>query len=321
MQKHNNEKIVMGEVEVCKNFIWISYAAFHFVLHPNEFLLDIVLLIKVLIALIIWLSWKAIYRKERHRMKENEVAEKERESISKHEKAMKEENAKEQENRMEQERIESERRATEERAKEERDRQERLRKEKERKRAEQKKKTSIAGRGNDIVTDSMRIVETSAKMLYDDTKYIIKMSKELFQKRAEEKKLTEGECNKIVQTYENLKNNVVQLEKVNKNLETLKEKKVIEKYETSKQALEKKICETLDIKKDKPKLLHSKKAVETSFREKIQKGLADLGEKVSIAKDRLGEIRNEKKSQFNYSEDKPETTCRAKTVAPKTRTR
>lgn len=254
-------------------------------------------------------------------MKKNDVAEKERESIVRHEKFLKEERDKEQTYRMEQERIENENRATEQRTKEEKERQERLRKEKERKRAEKKKKTSIAGRGNDIVTDSIRIVENSTKMLYDDTRYIIKMSKELLQKRAEEKKLTEGECNKMIQTYENLKNNVVQLEKVNKNLETLKEKKVIEKYETSKQALEKKICETLDIKKDKPKLLHSKKAVETSFREKVQKGLADLGEKVSIAKDRLGEIRNEKKSQFNYFENKPETTCRAKTVAPKTRTR
>lgn len=256
-------------------------------------------------------------------MSENDVAEKERKSIAKHQEELKEQGAREQASMTERNRIETERRATEQRAKEERERQEKLRKESERKKAEQRKKYSIAGHGNDIVTQSVRIAETSVHMLVDDTKNIIRMSKELLQKRAEEKKLTEGECNKIVQTYENLKNNVAQLDKVNKNLETLKDKKVMEKYQTSKDTLEKKICETLDIQKDKPKFLQSKKAVETSFREKVQKGLTDLGAKAEIAKARLTEIKAEKNTQSYYRDNKPASTSRtaSRTVKPQTQTR
>lgn len=258
-------------------------------------------------------------------MKENDVVKMERESIAKHQKAVKEENDKEQAKRMEKERIESERKATEQRAKEERERQERLRKEREKKKAEQKKKTSIAGRGNDIGTQTIRLVETGVKSLYGDVQNIIRMSKELLEKRAEQKQLTEGECKKILQTYENLKNNVEQLDKVNKNLDMLKDKKVVEKYKTSKVTLEKKICETLDIKKDKPKLLHSKKAVEISFREKIGKGIADLKSKADIAKGRLSEIKAEKKEQSINRDNKPASTSRtashSKTIAPQTKAR
>ncbi len=79
-----------------------------------------------IIAWIIWVSWKTPRRKERSSMNENEVVDKERQSIAKHENDMKEESAREQANRMEQSRIESDRRASEQRAKEEQDRQERL---------------------------------------------------------------------------------------------------------------------------------------------------------------------------------------------------
>lgn len=276
-----------------------------------------------IIAWIIWVSWKTPRRKERSSMNENEVVDKERQSIAKHEKDMKEESAREQANRMEQARVESDRRASEQRAKEEQERQERLRKESEKKKADQNKKYSIAGHGNDLGTDIVRIAETSVKMLYDDTKFIINQTKELLQKRAESKQLTEGECNKIISTYENLKNQVGQLEKVNKNLDTLKDKKVMEKYETSKADLEKKIGETLGIQKDKPKFLQNKNVPENTFREKVQKGLSELGEKAKIATERLKEIRTEKQS--TQREHKPASTSRtasqSKTVAPKTRTR
>lgn len=72
--------------------------------------------------------------------------------------------------------------------------QERLRMESERRKKEQRKKYSIAVQGNYIVTQSVRIAEQSVQMLCDDTKTIISMSRELLQKRAEEKKLTEHSC-------------------------------------------------------------------------------------------------------------------------------
>jgi len=200
-----------------------------------------------------------------------------------------------------------------------------LRKESEQKKAEQNKKHTIAGHGNDMVTQTVRIAETTVKSLYDDTKNIIRMSKELLQKRAENKQLTENECNKIVSTYETLKNQVGQLDKVNKNLETLKDKKVMEKYETSKADLETKIGETLGIQKDKPKFLQSKKVPETTFKEKVQKGLAEMGEKAKIATERVKEIRAEKQS--NHRDNKPASTSRTatasrtKTIGSKTRTK
>lgn len=293
----------------------------------NEILFFAISLLKSLIVLSIWATWKVIYRKERYHMKENEISVREREIIAKHEKAMKEEYAKEQVNRMEQERIANERRATEQREKEEKERQERLRKEKEKKKAEQNKKFSVAGQGNDIVTNCIGIVEDGVKMLYSDTKYIIRMSIELLQKRAEKNQLTEKECNKIVQTYENLKYNVEQLDKVNKNLKTQKDKKVVEKYENSRQSLEKKVCETLDIKKDKPKLLRGKKAVETSFQEKVYKGLSELKMKADIAKSRLSELKVEKEVLSTHRDNKSISIRRTtnnigtRTVAKKTRTR
>lgn len=107
-----------------------------------------------------------------------------------------------------------------------------------------------------------------------------------------------------VQKYEDLKKNVEQLDKVNKNLETMKDKKVMEKYETSKQALEKKICDTLGIKKDKPKFLQSKKAVESSFRQKVEKGLVELGAKVEVSKAEITKIKAEEKAQNSHGEKK-----------------
>lgn len=273
-----------------------------------------------IIAYLIWLSWKN--ERKGYHMEQN-IAEKERQSIAKHQEELKEQGIKEQASLTEQNRVETERRATEQRATEERERQDKLRKESEKKKEEQRKKYSVAGHGNDIITQSVRIVETSVHMLVDDTKTIIKMSKELLQKRAESKQLTEGECNKIVSTYENLKNQVGQLEKINNNLDTLKDKKVMEKYQTSKVDLEKKIGETLDIQKDKPKFLQNKKVPENTFKEKIQKGLSELGEKAKIATERLKEIRAEKQS--THRENKPastsRTTSQAKTQAPKSRTR
>ena len=252
---------------------------------------------------------------------EQTTADKERQSIAKHQEDMKEQGAREQQSLAEQNRIETERRATEQRNKEERERQEKLRKESEKKKAEQRKKNSIAGHGNDIVTQTVRIAETSVHMLADDTKNIIRMSKELLQKRAEKKELSESECNKVIKTYEMVKNNVEQLDKVNKNLDTLKDKKVIEKYETTKKSLEKKVCDTLEITKDKPKFLQSKKAVETSFREKIGKGLADLKAKADICKGRLSQINAEKKEQTSHREKEPASRTASRTVKPQTQTR
>lgn len=252
---------------------------------------------------------------------EQSIADKERQSIAKHQEEIKEQGAREQQRLAEQNRIETERRATEQRAKEERERQEKLRKESEKKKAEQRKKYSIAGHGNDIVTQTVRIAETSVHMLADDTKNIIRMSKELLQKRAEKKELSESECNKVIKTYETVKNNVEQLDKVNKNLDTLKDKKVIEKYETTKKSLEKKVCDTLEITKDKPKFLQSKKAVETSFREKIGNGLADLKAKADICKGRLAEINKEKKTQTSHREEKPASRTASRTIKPQTQTR
>lgn len=254
----------------------------------------IAILVIILITLIIWVMWQDL--RNNHGKEIYEMNESERENNAKHEMQMKEESAREQANLTEQARIENERRATEQRAKEEQERQERLRKETERRRAEQNKKHSIVGPGNDIVTQSARITEQSVKMLYDDTKSIIKSTKEMLQKRAEEKKMTEGECNKIIESYANLKNNVEQLDKLNKSMETLKDKRVMEKYQASKESLEKKICDTLEITKDKPKLFQRKQTIEKSFRERVEKGLADLGAKAEIAKARLSEIRSEKRT-------------------------
>ena len=128
---------------------------------------------------------------------------------------------------------------------------------------------------------------------------------------------------KQVQDYENAKKNVEQLEKINKSLENLKDKKVIEKYQTTKKSLEKKICGTLGIKKDKPKLWQSKKVVEQSFRNKVQKGLADMGTKADVAKKKIAETKCEKNTQTSQRENKPvgRTTNRAKAIVPQTRTR
>lgn len=126
-----------------------------------------------------------------------------------------------------------------------------------------------------------------------------------------------------IQKYEDLKKNVEQLNKINKKLETMKDKRVKEKYETSKQSLENKICYTLQIKKDKPKLWQSKKAVEQSFRNKVQKGLADMGAKAEVAKIKIAEIKAGKNIQTSQQKNNPvrRTTNRAKTIASQTRAR
>ena len=128
---------------------------------------------------------------------------------------------------------------------------------------------------------------------------------------------------KTIQQYEDLKKNVEQLDKVNKSLESLRDKKIKEKYETSKQSLEKKICNTLAIKKDKPQLLQSKKTVEQSFRDKIQKGLADFGAKADVAKKNIAEIKSEKIKQSSQRENKlvRRTTNSEKTIEPQKRAR
>lgn len=257
-------------------------------------------------------------------MKELEISEniqKERDSIKYHEKELEKGR-----NRLENIRLTEERRLSEELKAKEEKLQERLRKESENRRKKQK----IAGHGNDIGTQTISIIEQSTKMLISDTKDIIKMAKELLQKRAEEKQLTEQECNKIVQAYETLKNQVEKLDKVNKNLENLKDKKVIEKYEISKKELESKISNTLDIQKEKPKFLQSKAKTqeqEKTFSEKIQKGLADLREKADIARDRLQQLKSEKKvvvTKTTYKdarENEVRINTKAKIQAPKTRTR
>nr|WP_308742135.1 hypothetical protein [uncultured Anaerocolumna sp.] len=108
------------------------------------------------------------------------------------------------------------------------------------------------------------------------------------------------------------------------------DKKVIEKYEVSKKELESKISNTLDIQKEKPKFLQSKAKTqeqEKTFSEKIQKGLADLREKANIARVRLQQLKSEKKvvvTKTTYKDargNEVRTNTKAKTQAPKTRTR
>jgi DNA repair exonuclease SbcCD ATPase subunit len=287
-----------------------------------------IIILIVSITSILILFCFSVRKKERERrirhMKEFEISEdiqKERDSIKYHEKEMEKGR-----NRLENIRLTEERRLSEELKAKEEKLQERLRKESENRRKKQK----IAGHGNDIGTQTISIIEQSTKMLISDTKDIIKMAKELLQKRAEEKQLTEQECNKIVQAYETLKNQVEKLDKVNKNLENLKDKKVIEKYEVSKKELESKISNTLDIQKEKPKFLQSKAKTqeqEKTFSEKIQKGLADLREKANIARVRLQQLKSEKKvvvTKTTYKDargNEVRTNTKAKTQAPKTRTR
>ncbi len=251
------------------------------------------------------------------------IADKERQNQAKRQEEMNEQQAREQVSQTEQSRIEAEHGAADQRAREERERQEKLRKEIEKKKAEQREKYSIAGHGNDIVTQSIRIAETSVHIMADSVKDIVRMSKELMQKRAESKELTEGECKQTIKTYETLRNNVEQLNKVNKNLDSIKDKRIVEKYETTKQSLEKKVCETLEITKEKPKLMQNKKQIETSFREKVEKGLSDLKAKADICKVRLSEINAEKRSSVSVKEKNSysEKKTVSRTIKPQTRTR
>lgn len=112
------------------------------------------------------------------------IADKERQNQAKRQEEMNEQQAREQVSQTEQSRIEAEHGAADQRAREERERQEKLRKEIEKKKAEQREKYSIAGHGNDIVTQSIRIAETSVHIMADSVKDIVRMSKELMQKRA-----------------------------------------------------------------------------------------------------------------------------------------
>lgn len=295
-----------------------------------------VLLIIVLIALIIWLSWGEYHRKEHCRMENDiDIAEKERQSIDKHNEELREQRNREEERRKEQERIETDRRTAErlrkeeERRKEQRENKEHLKQVEEHQRQRERELANRqVGGGNKELENHLakgRQLDIQANQEGRGAKQA-KPYKTLEERQIDiDYRYTMDNLKhylETVQKYEDLRKNVEQLDKVNKSLETVKDKKVKEKYETSKQSIEKKICDTLDIKKDKPKFLQSKKAVETSFRGKVQKGLADLGAKAEVAKTKIAEIKAEKNTQSSHRENEPgRTASRAKTIAPQTRTR
>lgn len=267
---------------------------------------------------------------------ENNVAEKEQQSIDKHNAELKEQTARQEERQREQERAETDRRnaerlqrESEQRRKEERERTEHLKQvEEHRKQREKELANRQVGGG-----DNKELESHLAKGRQLD----IQANKEGRGAKQEQsyKSLEERQINidyryamehlkeylDTVQKYENLQKNVEQLDKVNKSLESTKDKKAVEKYQTTKESLEKKICDTLEIKKDKPKFLQSKKAVESSFKDKVKKGLADLGAKAEVAKAEITKIKAVEKAQTTHGEYKPANRTASRTVKPQTRAR
>lgn len=107
----------------------------------------------------------------------------------------------------------------------------------------------------------------------------------------------------VLQNYEKTKQNIEQLDRVNKSIKKTKDKEVIKKYQTTKTSLEKRICDTLAIEKDKPKFWQNEKMLEESFRNRVQKAVNELGEKAKIAKEKIEKVKAEEIKTKEQSHD------------------
>lgn len=252
----------------------------------------------------------------------------ERQSIDRYNAELREQNTRYEEQIREHERLETERRNAErlrkedERRKEQRKQKEQQQIEEQRKQREREFLDNAVGGG----TDDKKLEDYLVKLRQLE----IKANREGTGARKEQPykppEKDKASYLKTIQTYENLKKNVEQLDKVNKNLETIKDTRARAKYETSKQSLENKICETLDIKKDKPKFLQSKKEVETSFREKVQRGIDNLEKRVEVAKTKIAEMKKEPSEQAfqpveNRENARTITRENARTITPQNKAR
>lgn len=110
--------------------------------------------------------------------------------------------------------------------------QERLRKESD-KRREKQKAEKIAGRGNDMGTKTIGIVEDSFKTIKEGVKDIKEQASKLAEQKQAKKEYTEA-SNK----YESLNSKVQMLNKLDKSISECKDKKLLERYNDTRNNLE-----------------------------------------------------------------------------------
>ncbi len=129
-------------------------------------------------------------------------------------------------NQLEQNRLADERRIANEKT------QERLNKESE-KRREKQKAEKVAGKGNDIGTKTIGIVEDSFKTIKEGVKDI----KEQASKLAEQKQ-AKKEYQELSAKYESLNSKVQMLNKLDKSIAECKDKNTLERYQQTRTNLE-----------------------------------------------------------------------------------
>jgi hypothetical protein len=129
-------------------------------------------------------------------------------------------------NQLEQNRLAEERRIADQKT------QERLNKES-KKRREKQKAEKVAGKGNDIGTKTIGIIEDSVKTVTGGIKGI----KEQATKLAEQKQ-AKSELQEVYAKHDSLKSKLQMLDKLDKSISDCKDKKMLEKYNLSKSNIE-----------------------------------------------------------------------------------
>jgi len=153
---------------------------------------------------------------------------------------------------------------------------------------EQRQKNSIAGRGNDALTNTIRIAEDTVGVFKDFAKDIKKMSHISREQKTGQKieKKTVSECRSDIirasMNVENLRQLSFELKKIDEKLVTCKDKDLIYKLKGEKENIEKTISKNYEINRDTLTPMHDQ-----IYKSEISRHISELSKDEQIARNSL----------------------------------